>query len=146
MSAVKGAFKTVADAVTADHTNPSGVDQAQVYVTADTYEAATLVTGSTIEIGTKLPLNAYVHEVIVGYDAMGSSTSFSLGDSEDPDRYITNTATTSAGVTRLNAVDGMVYKCDETQGESNSDRQVLATTVDSGSMTGTFKCVVLWAK
>ena len=145
MTAAKGAFKTVAVAGTASHTNPRGVDQGALYVTHDTYEAATLVTGSTIEIGTKLPLNAYVHDAIVGYDAMGSSTSFSLGDSEDPDRYITNTATTSAGVTRLNAVDGMGYKCDETQGTSNSDRQVLITTVDSGSMSNTIKATVFWS-
>lgn len=145
MTAAKGAFKTIADLGTEAHTNDRGYDQAALYVTHDTYEAATLVTASTIEIGTKLPLNAIVHEAMVGYDAMGSSTSFSLGDSEDADRYITNTATTSAGVTRLNAVDGMGYKCDETQGTSNSDRQVLITTVDSGSMSNTIKASVFWA-
>lgn len=146
MTAAKGTYKTVADAATETHTNPAGVDQASLYVTYDIYEAATLVTGSTVEIGTKLPLNAFVYEVIVGYDAMGSSTSLSVGDSEDPDRYITNTATTSAGITRLNAVDGLGYQCDETQGTSNSDRQVLITTVDSGSMTNTLKAAIFWAR
>ena len=146
MTAAKGAYKTIQSALTADHTVDPGYDQAPLYVTHDSYEAATLVTASTIEIGTTLPLNAVVHEVIVAYDAMGASTSLSVGDSEDPDRYITNTATTSAGVTRLNAVEGLGYKCDETQGASNTDRQVLITTVDSGSMTNTLKCSVFWAR
>jgi hypothetical protein len=147
MATVKGVLKTVADAATADHTNASGGNGAILRVCQDTYEASTLVTGSLIEIGTKLPLGAVVYEAIVGYDALGSSTSISLGDAEDPDRYVTNTATTSAGIVRLNAVNGMNYTIDETAGtdSGNTDRQILATVVDSGSMTNTIRATVFWA-
>lgn len=144
MTTYKGAIKTIADAATAAHTNDHGTDQAALRVTQDTYEANAIAQSSLIEIGTKLPLNAYVYEAILGYDALGASSSLSLGDAEDPDRYITNTATTSAGVTRLNAVNGMNYKVDETD-TTNTDRQVLVTVVDTGAITGTVKATIFWA-
>jgi hypothetical protein len=146
MATVKGALKTVADSGTADHTNPSG-SRAVLKVMHDTYEASALASGSLIEIGTKLPLNAYVYETILAYDALGSSTSIKLGDAEDDDRYISNTATTSAGVTRTNKIEGVAYKIDETAGTDagNTDRQILGKVVDSGAMTGSITCVVMFA-
>jgi len=145
MATVKGALKTVADSATESHTNPSGTLGAELKVMQDSYEASALASGSLIEIGTKLPLNAVVYEAILAYDALGANTSLSLGDSEDDDRYVSNTATTSAGFTRLNKVDGFCYTCDETGGSSNSDRQVLAKLVDSGAATGTIKAAVFYA-
>lgn len=147
MATVKGVLKTVADAATESHTNPAGSSQANLRVSQDTYEASALASGSLIEIGTKLPLNAIVYEAILGNDALGANTSLSLGDAENDDRYITNTATTSAAVTRLNAVDGMNYTIDETAGtdSGNTDRQILIKLVDSGAATGTIKATVFWA-
>lgn len=147
MTTYKGVVKTIADAATADHVVASGRGEGAVlHVTYDQYEAATLVQGSLVEIGSKLPLNAFVFEAKLAYDALGASTSLALGDSEDDDRYITNTATTSAGVTRGNTVDGFGYQVDETGGESNTDRQVLLKVVDSGSATNTIKAAIFWAK
>jgi hypothetical protein len=147
MATVKGVLKTVADAATESHTNPAGSSQANLRVSQDTYEASALATASLIEIGTKLPKGAIVYETILGYDALGSSTSLSLGDAEDDNRYITNTATTSAGVTRTNAISGMNYTIDETAGTDagNTDRQILVTVVDSGALTGTIQATVFWA-
>lgn len=145
MTTYKGAIKTIADAVTSAHTNPSGTDQALLHVTQDTYTAAAVVQGSVIEIGTKLPLNAFVYEAILGYAALGANSSLSLGDAEDADRYITNTVTTAAGVVRLNAKTGMNYQADETD-STNTDRQVLVTVVDTGSITGEIKATLFWAK
>lgn len=144
MATVKGDLKTVADSGTENHTNPAGSINALVRVSHDTYEASALASGSLIEIGTKLPLNSYVYEVIAAYDAMGSNTSLEVGDAEDPNRYITNTATTSAGVTRLNAITGLGYKIDETTA-STTDRQVLAKVVDSGAMTGSLAVAIFWS-
>lgn len=149
MATVKGEIKTIADAATADHTNPSGAGEgAFLRVTMDNYEASALAAGSLIEIGSKLPLNAYVYEAKVGNDALGANTSFELGDAEDDDRYITNTATTSAAITRNNAISGMNYKIDETAGtdSGNTDRQILLKSNDSGTMTGTLSACVFWAK
>lgn len=149
MSTVKGAIKTIADSGTVSHTNASGAGEGSiVHVQFDSYEAATLVQGSLIEIGSKLPLGAYVFETKLAYDALGASTSLSLGDAEDDDRYITNTVTTSAGVARGNTVDGFGYYIDETAGTdaANTDRQVLAKVVDTGSATGTIKAAIFWAK
>jgi len=146
MTTYKGAVKTIADSNSTDHTVASGKGEgALVHVQFDSYEAATLVQGSLIEIGSKLPLGAYVFETKIAYDALGASTSICLGDAEDDDRYITNTVTTSAGVTRGNTVDGFGYYVDETD-TTNTDRQILAKVVDSGSMTGTIKAMALWAK
>lgn len=146
MTTYKGAIKTIADAVTASHVNPPGSGEGSlIHVTADNYEAAAIVQNSLIEIGSKIPLNGYVYEVILGYDALGASSSLSVGDAEDPDRYVTNTVTTSAGITRLNAVNGLNYNIDETD-TTNTDRQVLVSVVDTGAITGTVRCAVLWAK
>jgi hypothetical protein len=113
----------------------------------DTYAANALATGSLIEIGTKLPKGAYVYETILGYGALGANTSLKLGDAEDDDRYITNTATTSAGVTRTNAISGLAYYIDETAGtdSGNTDRQVLAKVVDSGAATGNITAIVMYS-
>ena len=146
MTTYKGVVKTIADSNSTDHTVASGKGEGSIlHVQFDSYEAATLVQGSLVEIGSKLPLGAYVYEMKVAYDALGASTSFSLGDAEDDDRYITATATTSAGVTRGNTVDGFGYYIDETDA-SNTDRQVLLKVVDTGSMTGTLKAAIFWAK
>lgn len=147
MATVKGALKTVADAATESHTNPAGSMNALLRVSHDTYEASALAQNSLVEIGTKLPLNAYVYEVIAAYDAMGSNTAIEVGDAEDDDRYITNTATTSAGVTRLNAISGLGYKIDETAGTDagNTDRQVLAKVNDSGAWTGSLAVAIFWS-
>ena len=149
MTTYKGAVKTIADSVSTDHTVASGKGEGSIlHVQFDSYEAATLVQGSLIEIGSKLPLGSYVFETKMAYDALGAATSLSLGDAEDDDRYITNTVTTSAGVTRGNTVDGFGYYIDETNGTdaANTDRQVLAKVVDSGSMSGTIKAAIFWAK
>lgn len=145
MTTYKGALRTVADAATEAHTNPAGT-RGILRVMHDTYEANTLVTGSLVQIGTKLPLGAYVYETIVATDVLGSSTSYSLGDSEDADRYITNTATTSASLTRTNAISGLAYCIDTTvDTAANSDRQILLKVVDSGSMTNSITAVVMYS-
>lgn len=149
MTTYKGAIKTIADSVTTSHTNASGAGEGSiVHVQQDTYVAAAVAQGSLIQIGSPLPLNAYVYETILGYGALGASTSLSLGDAEDDDRYITNTVTTSAGVVRTNAISGMNYNIDETAGTdaANTDRQLLVKVVDTGAITGTVKATAFWAK
>ena len=149
MTTYKGVVKTIADAATQEHTNASGRGEGSLlHVTQDIYTAATLVQGSIVEIGSKLPLNAWVYETILGYAALGASTSLSLGDIEDPDRYITNTVTTSAGLVRTNAASGMNYQIDETNGTdaANTDRQIQLIVVDTGSATGLIKATIFWAK
>lgn len=146
MATVKGALKTVADSASVDHTNPAG-SRGILKVMHDTYEANALAQNSLIEIGTKLPLGAYVYETILGFDVLGSSTSLSLGDAEDDDRYITNSATTSAGVLRTNVIGGLAYKIDETNGtdSGNTDRQILAKVVNTGAATNTISVTVFWS-
>lgn len=145
MTTYKGALKTVADSATADHTNPAGT-RGLLKVMSDTYEASTLVQNSLVQIGSKLPLGAYIHEAIVMTDVMGANTSYSLGDAADDDRYISNTATTSASVTRMNAIAGFGYKIAETAGTDagNTDRQVLYKQVDTGSATNTIAVAVFY--
>jgi len=145
MVTYKGALKTIADVATADHTNAPGSD-ALLKVKYDTYEATSIAVGSIIQIGTKLPLGAVVFEVILGYDVLGSNSSLSVGDTEVAARYITNTATTSAGITRTNTIAGLAYTVDTTvDTAANSDRQVTVTVVDSGAITNTLAVVVFWA-
>lgn len=78
-----------------------------------------------------------VLDVVVHYDALGASTSVVVGDGNDTDRFITNTATTSAGITRLNSVadvgPAFIYPADDT---------IDAVQNNSGTATGSFTMIV----
>ena len=86
MSAVKGVNITNLDAtpmVPASSEQVHGV----LRVWYDTYEAASPGDPSTITMA-RIPAYSTIHDVILKCDALGSSTTLSVGDSSDIDRFI----------------------------------------------------------
>ena len=86
MASVKGANITNIDAtpmVKVSSENAGG----KLRVFHDTYEASSLASGSDITIA-RIPINATIHDVIIKADALGGSSTLTVGDSGDADRFL----------------------------------------------------------
>ena len=105
------------------------VDDGEVYCFRDTYELAALPSADVIVVG-YLPVGAKVVDVVFANDALGASTTIVIGDSVDPNRYVTSQDTSTAGVARLNAITGMDYTI------LAATREIWAT-LGGGTGTGT---------
>lgn len=117
MASVKSVAITNLDAVPA--VNADGGNLSPMMVWHDTYEASSLVSGSDITIA-RIPAGATIHDVIVKADALGGSSTLTVGDSGDADRFLAAVGTWNAagqaqsmlaGSTAANtAVAGLGYK------------------------------------
>lgn len=96
------------------------------------YEAAALPDGDSVEM-VQIPKGAVIVDLIVDYDAMGSNTAITVGDDASANRFITTTATTSAGIVRLLTNRGYKYTADDTIDITNSS---------TGDATGTYRMTV----
>lgn len=130
MASVKGVNITALD----DGTGKlSKIEKGKERVFIDTYEASSLASGSDITI-CRLPKNSAVVDAVIYHDALGGSSTLSLGDADDVDRYITAGSSASAGALRMNAVDGCGFE--------NANGVDLIVTTGGASITGTLKVVV----
>lgn len=84
-----------------------------------TYAAAALPAGDTVEL-IKVPKGAVVVEVTADYANLGANTAITVGDGGSTNRFVTSTATTSAGIVRLLANRGYMYTADDTIDVTNS--------------------------
>ena len=136
MASVKSVAITNLDAVPA--VNSDGGNLSPMMVWHDTYEASSLGSGSDITIA-RIPAGATIHDVIVKCDALGGSSTLTVGDSVDADRYLAAVGTWNAagqvqsmlgGSTAANtAVAGVGYKV--------SSATDLIITTGGASITGT---------
>ena len=144
MASVKGVNITNIDAtpvVNVDSENAGG----KLRVFHDTYEAASLASGSDITIA-RIPVNATIHDVIVKADALGGSSTLKVGDSGDDDRYLAAVGTWNAagqvqsmlgGSTAANtAVAGLGYR-------TTASTDIVITT-GGASISGTIYCWVYY--
>lgn len=141
MSAVKGVQRTLMDTPTPANRVEAGLFDGRLKVSHDTYEAAALAIGSTIDMGGTLPKNCHVIAVLVSYDALGSAT-IDVGDDEDTDRYIDGQDVSTAGAKLSDLVDGHGYKVDMTT-TSTPDNQVVITTAGA-AITGTIAITIFY--
>jgi hypothetical protein len=138
MASVKGTNVTNIDAspvVKVDSSEWHG----NLRVQHDSYEASSLASGSDITVA-RLPKGAKVYDIIVHFDALGGSSTVSVGDSADADRYIAATSTASAGqmsMSQEGAIAGFGY-------ENTAETDVLLTT-GGASITGTIKTAVIYS-
>ena len=147
MASVKGANITNIDAtpiVKVSSENAGG----KIRVFHDTYEAASLASGSDITIA-RIPKHATIYDVIVKCDALGSGVTLKVGDSGDDDRYITVVGTWNvAGQSQsmlagsstgapVPAVTGLGYR--------TSDETDILITTGGGTATGTIFAWVMYS-
>ena len=145
MASVKSSAITNLDAVPA--VNADGGNNSPMMVWHDTYEAASLGSGSDITIA-RIPAGATIHDVIIKADALGGSSTLKVGDSGDDDRYLAAVGTWNAagqaqsmlaGSTAANtAVAGLGYKL-------YSQTDIIITT-RGASITGTIYAWVYWTQ
>ena len=144
MASVKGVNITNIDAtpvVNVDSENAGG----KLRVFHDTYEAASLASGSDITIA-RIPVNATIHDVILKCDALGGSSTLKVGDSGDDDRYLAAVGTWNAagqvqsmlgGSTAANtAVAGLGYR-------TTASTDIVITT-GGATISGTIYCWVYY--
>lgn len=140
MSAVKGTNKIKFDAgASGDNYIAIGEYQSRVNVVADTYEASSLASGSTISLA-NIPQEAKILDIIVMHDALGSGVTIKIGDSTTADRYIAATAAATAGRITINKVDGLLYQI----GTASADDVIILTT-GGATATGTIKVVIVYS-
>ena len=116
----------------------SGEWSGKLRVQYDTYEASSLASGSDISVA-RLPKGAKVYDIVVHFDALGGSSTVSVGDSDAAARYIAATSVSSAGqmsMSQEGAIDGVGY-------EQTAETDILLTT-GSAAITGTIKCAVFY--
>lgn len=150
MSTVYGVNKTKARTPESGSSNivDGGLMAGRRRVMYDSYEAAAIVAGTIIEMGDKLPKGAHVIDVELMADALGSSVTLIAGDYEDDNRYIAVSSTWNSANQRqrINAIDGMGYKIDETtEGDTSTDRQIIVTT-GAATATGTIKIAITFTQ
>ena len=137
MASVKATNITNIDASPSVLANAGDV-HGSVRVFKDTYEASSLGAGSDITVA-RLPKGARVVDIHLKADALGGSVTLAVGDSADPDRYITATAAANAGVISMHnegAIGGVGF-------EQTAETDILITT-GGAAATGTIKCMVFY--
>ena len=97
----------------------------------DTYEAASVAAGSTIQLFT-IPENARVLDFKIWNDALGSSSTLAFGDAGDVDRLHAATASSSASimvpvVAAINTMAGYTYTAET----------LISLTTAGAAITGT---------
>ena len=112
----------------------------------DSYEAAAVGAGSTIQMGQALPVGAKVLNVILAFDALGSAT-IDVGDADNVDRYVDGVDVSSAGVfgsVEAALIDGIAYEVLGTGATASGDDTTILLTTISASITGTIKLIVFY--
>ena len=105
----------------------------------DTYEASALGSGSTIAMGKDLKAGDRIVGGYLAFDALGGSSTLSLGDANTADLYISATSSASAGNATTFNVDGIDYVI----GTNDDDETILVTT-GGAAITGTLKMVLYY--
>ena len=144
MSSVKGVNYTNITA-TPIVKSDSEVAGGKVRVSYDSYEAASLASGSDITIG-RVPANATIIDVVLKCDALGASSTLKVGDADDDDRYLAAVGTWNAagqtqsmlgGSTAANtAMTGLGYR-------TTAETDIVITT-GGASITGSIHCWVMY--
>jgi len=140
MAAVYGVNYTKSLTPTSGNIVDGGYLKGDVKAFTDTYEAASVGAASTIAMGEVLPDGAVILEIIFAYDALGTSSTISVGDAGSATRYTAALDTSSAGVSRTSVLAGLGYKI----GTASNDNTLLLTTAGA-AITGTVSLTVIYS-
>lgn len=144
MATVKGVNRTIADAPSGATVLNGGQLGGNVKVMQDSYECASLASGSIIELFKKLPKYARVLTVKVFADALGSGVTLKCGDYEDDDRYFdAEVFNTADKMKEADEIDGVNYEIDESVA-ATLDSQLILTT-GGAVANGTIKAQVFYS-
>nr|BAR32460.1 staphylocoagulase repeat protein [uncultured Mediterranean phage uvMED] len=144
MASVKAVNITNLDATPIVKTD-SETNGGKIRVSYDNYEASSLASGSDITIG-RIPANATIMDVVLKCDALGGSSTLTVGDSGDADRYLAAVGTWNAagqtqsmlgGSTAANtAMTGLGYR-------TTASTDIVITT-GGATISGSIHCWVMY--
>ena len=144
MASVKAGNITNLDATPIVKTD-SETNGGKIRVSYDNYEASSLASGSDITIG-RIPANATIMDVVLKCDALGGSSTLTVGDSGDADRYLAAVGTWNAagqtqsmlgGSTAANtAMTGLGYR-------TTASTDIVITT-GGATISGSIHCWVMY--
>jgi len=141
MSAVYGANRTKYLDPTTTNTLGRGLFGGKVRVAVDTYEASALASGSTIAVGPTLAVGDKVLACILSTDALGTSTTISIGDAGSATRYAAATSNQAALINSMVCpVDALGYTV------TGTDDTIILLTTGGGTITGTINVLILYVK
>jgi len=146
MAAVKGVNFTKSESPSSDNIVDPGVLGGRIRVHQDTFEAAALASGSTIQVGRLLQPGAKILDIQLFFDALGAGVTLDVGDAADANRYISAVVTTSAGDTRLSNIAGLQYSVLGTSTTPATTDDIIVITTGVGAATGTIKIVIIYAE
>jgi hypothetical protein len=147
MPEVKGVNVTNLDASPVDLPDAVQVG-GRVRIWYDTYEAVAVSTSDTIMLA-RLPVDVNVlPQSVLFHDAMGTSSTVTIGDDGDPDRYLESTAWATAGTRNYETV-AIIGKIPFTTtkrdaANSNLNATEVIATVGGAAATGTIKNWLLY--
>lgn len=142
MGTVNGANYTKALDPTAANILGKGLWGGEVKVMIDTYEAASLVSGSVIRIG-KLPQGAKVLAVLLLNDALGSGVTLAVGNGGSGQSAIFRAAASASSATTVPAVCQLIDKLGYVVGTLSGD-DVVTLTTGGATANGTINTAILY--
>jgi hypothetical protein len=137
MAAVKGVNFTLVEAGTSNSLLDRGIFRGKIRVYQDSYEAAALGIGSTIQLGPNgLQPGIRIIGIAIYFDALGAAT-VDVGDADDADRYIDGADVSAVGKAESDRPDGANYEI-VGQVAGTTDDIIVLTTIGA-AITGTIK-------
>ena len=122
----------------------------KVKAQVDTYEAAAVAAGKTIQMGRALPVGATVVGMVLAFDDLSEAgATLDVGDADDADRYFAAVdVATAAAVAQVEdmAIGGIGYTIlgEGLIGGSSADDTTILLTVGVAAITGTIKLITLY--
>lgn len=115
-----------------------GVVNAPLRVVSGSYTAAAAASGTVINLCV-LPAGTVIHDVVIDNAALGASVTLKVGDTDDDDRYIAATASSSAGTLRT-GVAGKGYVIG-----TNAGDELLTAKIGGAAATGKIHFTIICA-
>jgi len=131
MATIQADNRTKADSPTSDNVLSPGTLGGRVRVLTDQVTLAAEGNPATIEVGRKLQAGAIILGVELYNAALGAATTLDVGDSDDPNRYLTIADANTAGWTKDLNLAGVQYKVGTNDGDDE-----ITITLGGGAGTG----------
>lgn len=118
----------------------------KVRVNVDSYEAAAVAAGKTIQMGKALPVGATIVGMFLAFDDLSAAgATVHVGDADDADRYMASIdVATAASCVDAVLVDGLGYTILGTGLIASGDDTKILLTVNVAAITGTIKLITLY--
>ncbi len=121
--------------------NDPGAVGGRVRSLTDNFTFAGEGAGEVINIGKDLVAGAIIHGVIIANVALGGSVTLDVGDSDDPNRYVSAYDANGSVYSDTILVAGLHYVI----GSNDGDNTILVTTA-GGAATGLMKVTILYSE